>query len=118
MILAIGLGITLGVRNTLTKSGVGKGTAFVVALPLFLICVFIAFFKYSELTLIPFIAKMIRTHFLDVTKKFQINWDKPDPKAIALAKSRKSDHDVVIEQKDLLMDIETLNKLKVITEQS
>jgi hypothetical protein len=79
--------------------------------------VFIAFFKRSELTLIPFIAKMIRTHFLDTTKKFQINRDKPDPKAILLAKFRKTDHDKVITQKDLIINEEALERLRPISEQ-
>ena len=118
MILAIGLGLTLWVWNLLFKSWVSKITAFAVALPILLICVFIAFFKYSELTLIPFTAKMIRTHFLDVTKKYQLNRDKPDPKVLALAKSKKTDHEIVISQKDLVMDEESLNKLRVFSKQS
>ena len=118
MILAIGLWLTLGVWNMLFKSWVSKATAFIVAIPIFLICVFVAFFRYSELTLIPFGAKMVRTHFLDTTKKYQINRDKPDPKAIALAKSRKTDHETVINQKDLIMDEESLNKLRILTEQA
>ena len=60
---------------------------------------------------------MIRTYFLDVTKKYQVNRDKPDAKAIALAKSRKTDHDVVIEQKDLFIDQEKLNKLRSLSDQ-
>lgn len=114
MILAIGLWATLGVWNTLYKGGTSRGVAFAIALPIFLVCVFIAFFKQSELTLIPFIAKMIRTYFLDTTQKWQVNRDRPDPKAIALAKSRKEDQQQIIEQKDLVMDqrsLETLNRI-------
>ena len=98
------------------KNGVGKFAAFVVAIPIFLLFVFIAFFKYSELTLLPFIAKMIRTYFLDVTKKFQINRDKPDSHAINLARFRNSEHDVIIEQKTLKMDPEQLAKLQRLTQ--
>ncbi len=114
MILAIGLWATLWVWNTLYKGGTSRGVAFAIALPIFLLCVFIAFFKQSELTLIPFIAKMIRTYFLDTTQKWQVNRDRPDPKAIALAKSRKEDQQQIIEQKDLVMDqhsLETLNRI-------
>lgn len=118
MILAIGLWISLAIRNSLVKAGSSKWAAAVLALPFFLICIFIAFFKYSELTLIPFIAKMIRTHFIDTTKKFQVNRDKPDPKSIALSKSRHTKHDVVIKHKNLLIDDEELNKLRIITEQN
>lgn len=115
-ILAVGIGITLGVRNSLVNNGTPKATALVFSLPLFLLCVFIAFFKYSELTLIPFIAKMIRTYFLDVTKKFQVNRAKPDPKAILIATSRKTDHDIVIQQKDFQIDQKKLATLRSIAE--
>lgn len=117
MILAIGLWLTLALWNTLFKNGTSKGTAFIIALPVFLLCVFIAFFKYSELTLIPFCAKLVRTYFLDATKKFQVNRNKPDPKSVLLAKSRKTEHDVVITQKDLVMDEATLRRLRSIDEQ-
>lgn len=99
------------------KSGTPKATALVFSLPLFILCVFIAFFKYSELTLIPFIAKMIRTYFLDVTKKFQINREKPDPTAIAIGKSRKTDQTVVIHQKEYIVDKKKLATLKSIAQQ-
>lgn len=118
MILAIGLGMTLGVWNTLYKNGTPRGTAFVVALPIFLLCVFIAFFKQSELTLIPFIAKMIRTYFLDVTQKWQVNRDRPDPKSVLLARSRKEDQTQVIEQKGLVLDAHAMQTMNRIAERS
>jgi hypothetical protein len=82
-----------------------------VALPVFLLFVLIAFFKYSELRIHEFIAKMIRTHFLDTTKKYQLNRNRPDPVSLALAMARKTDHDVLIEQKDLILDTEKLETL-------
>lgn len=111
IILAIWLGLWLSIWNNLYNNGVGRWAAMIVAIPIFLVFVFIAFFKYSELTLLPFIAKMIRTYFLDVTKKFHINYIKPDPKAIVIAKSRKWEHNVVISQKDLILDKEKMVKL-------
>jgi hypothetical protein len=115
MTLAVGMGLGLGIWNVLSKNGVGRYTAIIIAIPVFLAFVFIAFFKYSELTLFPFIAKMISTYFLDVTKKFQINWLRPDPHAINLARFRTTDHDVVIEQKELLLDEQELRKLESLT---
>jgi hypothetical protein len=115
MTLAVGMGLGLGIWNVLSKNGVGRYTSIIIAIPVFLVFVFIAFFKYSELTLFPFIAKMIRTYFLDVTKKFQINWLRPDPHAINLARFRTTDHDVVIEQKELLLDEQELRKLESLT---
>lgn len=99
----------------LYKNGVGRYAAIIVALPIFMAFVFIAFFKYSELTLFPFIAKMIRTYFLDVTKKFQINWLRPDLHAINLARFRTTDHDVIIQQKELQIDEKKLRKLESLT---
>ena len=113
--LAIGLGLGLGIRNVLYKNGVSKFEAFIVAIPILLLFAFIAFFKYSELTLLPFIAKMIRTYFFDATKKFQINRLRPDPHAINLARFRTTDHDVVIEHKELLIDQEEMKKLRRMT---
>ncbi len=89
--------------------------AIVIAIPIFLFFVFIAFFKYSELTLFPFIAKMIRTYFLDVTKKFQINRLRPDVHAINLARFRTTDHEVIIQQKELEVDEDNLRKLESLT---
>lgn len=63
----------------------------------------------------PFIAKVIRTNFLDATKKYQLNRDRPDPKAIALAKNRRTDHDMIIEQKDLVLNKESLKKLRTVS---
>jgi len=79
--------------------------------------VIIAFFKISEMSLHEFIVKLIRTHFLDTTKKFQINYARPDPVSIALAKARKTDHDTLITQKDLVLDTEKLDTLSGLTEQ-
>lgn len=48
---------------------------------------------------------------MDVTKKYQINRQKPDPKVIALAKSRKTDQETVIENKVLIIDHEKMDRL-------
>jgi hypothetical protein len=105
----------IGVWNVLFKNGVAKYVAFMAALPIIMIFALIAFFKYSELTLFPFIAKMIRSYFLDVTKKFQINRQRPDPHAINLARFRQTDHDVIIERKELYLDEQKLEKLRRMT---
>ncbi len=88
-----------------------KRVAAIIAFPIVLLFIIIAFFKFSELTLLPFIAKMIKTYFLDVTKKFQINRNRPDPIAISTAKFNKTDHDVIIEHKQLIIDQKKVDKL-------
>ncbi len=59
---------------------------------------------------------MIRTYFLDTTKKFQVNWIKPDPTAIAIWKSRKTDHETVITQKDFQINQKQIDTLQSIAE--
>lgn len=117
LLVAAGIGLSLGVWNKLTTSNVDKLIALMLVLPILLLFIFIAFFKFSELTLIPFIAKMVRTYFLDTTLKFQINRDRPDPHGILLTKIRKTGHDYMVETKNLYIDKEKLNKLNSLTEQ-
>lgn len=88
MIIALGTALGLGLRNQMVKRWVDKWLALVVVLPIFVIFIVIAFFKVSELSLIPFVAKIIQTHILDEPKKFQINTTPIDPITIALAKSK------------------------------
>jgi hypothetical protein len=54
-----------------------------------MIFIIIAFFRISELNLLAFIAKKIKDHFLDVPKRFQMNYEKLDPIEIVIAKSKQ-----------------------------
>lgn len=53
--------------------------------------VVIAFFNVSELGLMAFIAKLVRTNMLDTPRKFQDDYERIDPVDIALKKSRADD---------------------------
>jgi hypothetical protein len=113
ILLAMGMGLSLVIWNQLIKNGTtSKTIAFMITLPVFLLFVFVAFFKYSELRLHEFIAKMIKTHFLDATLKYQINYEKMDPELVMYAKNRNTDHEVVAEVKDLTFDKTKLEKLR------
>lgn len=117
MLLAVGVWLTLAVANAVMRATWGnKVLWFLVAIPIFLVTVIIAFFRYSEMGIVEFVAKQIRTHFLDVTKKYQMNYTRTDPVSVALAKARKTDHDVVISQKDLVLDGDKLDKLRVLSD--
>lgn len=59
----------------------------------------IAFFKISELPLIPFIAKMIRNNFFDTKRKFQENYTRENPVDIAIKQSRAGEEKQIIERK-------------------
>lgn len=77
LILAVGGALMLAIFNNLVRQWFSKATWLIFSSPALLVAAIIAFFKISELTLIPFIAKMVRTHFLDATKKFQVNFSRP-----------------------------------------
>jgi hypothetical protein len=76
-ILAVGIAISLAIFNGFAKSSKVVGALF--AIFVFIIFIVIAFFKISELTLIPFIAKLVRNNFFDTRKKFQVNYHRENP---------------------------------------
>ena len=64
-----------------------------------LIFVAIAFFKISELSLVPFAANMIRNNFFDTKKKFQENYTRENPVDILIKENKATEEKQVIEQK-------------------
>ena len=72
---------------------------------------FIAFFNVSELNLLAFIAKKIKDNFLDVPKKFQVNYMKLDPTEITIAKSKQEKWKQRIEIKEEF-DVYKLNEIE------
>jgi hypothetical protein len=75
--------------------------------------VVIAFFEVSELPLIPFIAKLIKTYFFDTTKKFQINYEKPDATQIVIKEAASQEKKQIIEYKtDSNVTQETLESIE------
>ena len=72
---------------------------------------FISFFNVSELNLLAFIAKKIKDNFLDVPKKFQVNYMKLDPTEITIAKSKQEKWKQRIEIKEEL-DVSKLNEIE------
>lgn len=88
IILAVGVVFALWVFSTFSNAD-AKWTWLVLAILIFLIFVVIAFFQISELNLLAFIAKKIKDTFLDVQKKFQVNYTKHNPTEITIAKSKQ-----------------------------
>jgi hypothetical protein len=72
-----------------------------VLLAIFILLIFvaIAFFKISELALVPFLAKMVRNNFFDTKKKFQENYTREDPVDILIKENKATEEKQVIEQK-------------------
>ncbi len=110
-VVGIGVAAAMAIFNTFSKSG-GKAIGILFAIITLLIFVFIAFFKMSELSLIPFIAKIIRNNFLDSPRKFQVNYEKQDPLKIAIRRNKSTDKEqTVFKQKDKHFDKEIVNHM-------
>lgn len=110
IILAIWVVFALWIFSTFSNSNAKWVWAF-FAIIIFGIFLFIAFFKQSELNLLAFIAKKIKDLFLDVPKKFQVNYTKTNPTEIVIAKSKQEKWKQRIEIKEEL-DISKLNEIE------
>ena len=91
IVLAVGMAVSLVIWNAMVRNGASKTTSAVFAVPVFIIFVVIAFFNISEMGLLAFIAKVVRTNFLDMPKKFQDDYQRIDPVEIAIKKSQADD---------------------------
>ncbi len=113
IVLAVGMALALVIRNAMVRGGATRLTAAVFAIPVFVIFVVIAFFNVSEMGLVQYLAKVIRTNLLDTTKKYQDDYERIDPVDIALKKA-----DLEISQKKAhtkktdTVDEDKLEKLK------
>lgn len=112
VILAVGMALALVIWNGMVRGGAGKATAAVFAIPVFIIFVVIAFFNVSEMGLLQFIAKLIRTNMLDTPRKFQDDYERIDPLDIAIRKSKADDKKKSNIRKDNTVDQEKLDKLQ------
>jgi hypothetical protein len=70
----------------------------------------IAFFKVSELTLVPYLAKIWRNRGLDTTKKTQTNDAKIDPLEILIKSSHAKYEDLEKQEKKTLSIDDITNK--------
>ena len=59
----------------------------------------VAFFQISELSLIPFVAKLAKTYIFDSTKKYQINYTKIDAVTISIKEAASKEKTQVIDYK-------------------
>ena len=110
IILAIWIVFALWIFSSFSNSG-SKWAGLVFAVIVFLIFVVIAFFQVSELSLLAFIAKKIKDSFLDVSMKFQLNYNKHNPTEITIEKSKQEKWKQRIEIKEDL-DVSKLNEIE------
>ena len=85
-ILALGVAAAFFAFNQFQK--VSRVIGGVSAVFVFLIFLIIAFFKISEMNLLEFIVKFIKSHFIDTAEKYQTNYNKPNPLEIRFAKNK------------------------------
>jgi len=114
-VIAVWAAIFFWVMNWLKKWWLWTLAATIIASPIMIVTLFIAFFKKSELHIIPFLIKLIRTYMIWTPRTFQRNIDKPsdiDVK-IQFAKLNKWEEKTT-EQKELKKDemkeLDVLNK--------
>ena len=110
IILAIWIVFALWVFSTFSNAG-AKWAWLVFGVIIFIIFLVIAFFQISELSLLAFIAKKIKDSFLDVSKKFQINYTKHNPTEITIEKSKQEKWKQRIEIKEEL-DMSKLSEIE------
>ena len=109
-VLAVGVVFALWVFSTFSNAD-AKWTGLVLGVLIFLIFVVIAFFQVSELNLVAFIAKKIKDSFLDVQKKFQVNYTKHDPTEIIIEKSKQEKWKQRIEIKEWF-DVDKVSEIE------
>ena len=110
IVLAIWVVCALWVFSAFNNSG-AKWAGLVLAVIIFIIFLVIAFFQVSELSLLAFIAKKIKDSFLDVSKKFQVNYVKHNPTEITIEKSKQEKWKQRIEIKEEL-DMSKLSEIE------
>jgi len=115
-LIAIGVAITFWIAQSLMKKWIAKVPAFIIASPGLLIMLFIAFFRKSELAIVPFLMKIIRTYVICTPRTFQRNTIRPAQREIKLhfAKMNKWEEKQVIKKdlhkEDLDKDLEVISK--------
>ena len=97
-LLAAGIAMALAIFNSFAKSW-SKLIGIMLAIIILLIFVVVAFFKISELWLVPFVAKLVRNNFFDTKKKFQENYTRENSVDIIIKESKATEYKQIIEQK-------------------
>ena len=108
-ILALGVAAAFFAFNQFQK--VNRVIGWVSAVFVFLIFVIIAFFKISEMNLLEFIVKFIKSHFIDTAEKYQTNYNKPNPLEIRFAKNKAQEWKVKIVYKTAI-SLEKVDQLE------
>jgi len=112
LVVALGVGLALAMWNGLVKNGSDKIIAALLCAPVAIIAVVIAFFKVSELPLIPLVGKMIQTYIIDEPQKYQIMLNKNDTVGIHLKQLSKLDPDHPLTQPKTSIDLDKREQIE------
>ena len=114
-ILAGGIALALTIWNSLVKHWLDKTTSTILVAPIVLIAAFIAFFNVSELSLLPFIAKILRTYFFDTPVKKYTTYKEIDPLEITKYYLRTEKVTKKVDEKKLTLEKDKLKTLEIIS---
>lgn len=64
------------------------------------------------MSLIEYIAKLIRNNFFDAKKKYQVNYEKMNPVDILIKESKSKEEKQIIVQKENVFDKESLKDIE------
>ncbi len=106
-IIAVWVSLALAAFNAFWKSW-SKAIGLFVAIIIIIITLIITFFKVSELSLLPYISKLIRNNFFDAKKKFQVNYEKKNPIDIMIQEAKSKEEKQIIEQKESTFDQQSI----------
>ncbi len=110
-LLAVGVGISLAVFNSVAKSS--STAAWVVfAVPIMIIFIVITFFKVSEMWLLEYIAKLFRNYFFDTNRKFQSNFQKTNNTEVLIKESKLDEKVRKLEPKSNILEDGLLEKIE------
>lgn len=110
-VLALWVALALVAFNGISKSG-SKALWLLFAIIILILFLVIAFFKVSELSLLPYIAKLIRNGFFDARKKYQVNYEKKNPIDLIIEESKTKEEKRTIEQKEKSFDQQKLKDIE------
>lgn len=108
LIIALGAAGAFGVATYFMRNEYSRVVAIIFASPIFILALAFAFFSISEMGLLQFIAKTMRTYFFDTSIKYQVNISKSYPTDILLLKRKENEKTDVINYKKSRTDNESV----------